>query len=318
MPKVTILLATFNGERYLKDQLNSILNQTFEDFVCYIHDDGSTDKTKLILKEYENISSKIKILDYPSCGSAKLNFMSLLNYVDTPYVMFCDQDDVWISNKIEKCYKYINSIVVNNKNKNVLVFSDLKIVNENLEILSNSYEKYENIVVENNISLNKVIVRNVTCGNTMIMTKELCDIIRKCKHPEKIVMHDYWFMLVACTIGEVKYIREPLVLYRQHNQNVCGAHSSNKKKWDKSISNYFIELRKLGFQQFIAAKKNWIKMCREQALELAELDELPYEYKKLCNEFGRLNKKCKIRRLIFYKKNNIKRDNDNYRLIIWG
>lgn len=318
MAKVSILLATFNGEKYLKEQLDSILNQTFQDFICYIHDDGSTDSTKLILERYESFSPKIKILNYPACGSAKLNFMSMLKYVDTPYVMFSDQDDVWVQDKIEKSYLFIKSIAENSSNENILVFSDLKIVDENLEVLCNSYEKYENIIATNNMTLNKVIVRNISCGNTMIITKQLCDIARKCKHPDNIVMHDYWLMLIACTLGKVKYIKEPLVLYRQHCQNVCGAHSVNNKNIISRVNEHFINIRKIGLKEFISRKKAWINMCRKQALELAELDELSPAQKKICYDFGHLDKKNKIQRLIFYKSNYIRRDNDNYRLIFWG
>ena len=113
--QVAILLATYNGERFIKDQLDSILNQTYQNFVCYIHDDGSTDRTVDILKKYvSKYPKKIKLLEYPGKKGAVGNFLSLIDYAvehcREQYYLFSDQDDIWLPQKIELEVKKIRKI----------------------------------------------------------------------------------------------------------------------------------------------------------------------------------------------------------------
>ena len=105
---LAILLATYNGEKFLPEQMDSLFSQTYADFVIYAHDDGSTDQTVGILRQYEKkYPEKLVILEYEPQGGAKNNFYSLMQRIDADYYMFCDQDDVWHPEKIEKTLKKI-------------------------------------------------------------------------------------------------------------------------------------------------------------------------------------------------------------------
>ena len=109
--EIAILLAACNGERYLAEQLDSLLDQSFTDWRLYIHDDGSKDGTNTILKAYAGkYPNRIRLIQAPPTGGAKDNFLFLLRTVDAPYIMFCDQDDVWMREKIEKTYRRMRMI----------------------------------------------------------------------------------------------------------------------------------------------------------------------------------------------------------------
>ena len=139
MEQIDILLATYNGEKYLKEQLDSILNQTYTNFRLLISDDCSKDYTRQILKEYEKKDSRIKLFfQEKNLGYVK-NFEFLLTKSTAEYIFFSDHDDIWYENKIEKCIKVL-------KEKNVdLLYSDCKQIDENGKVLQDSYLKYKNL-----------------------------------------------------------------------------------------------------------------------------------------------------------------------------
>ena len=133
--KVDILLATYNGEKYLKEQIESVLSQTYDNIQIIISDDCSTDKTREILKEYEK-NDKIKVFyQEKNLGYVK-NFEFLLKHVENELYMLCDQDDVWKKEKIEKSVEKLE------KENLDLVFGDLEVVDENLNTIHKSYNKY--------------------------------------------------------------------------------------------------------------------------------------------------------------------------------
>ena len=135
MEKIDILLATYNGEKYLKDQLDSILNQTYNNFRLLISDDCSTDKTRNILEEYKNKDNRIELFFQKNNLGVIRNFEFLLNKVENKYYMFSDQDDIWKEFKIEKSVKKIE------ESDSDLVYSDLEVVDENLKVKYDSYWK---------------------------------------------------------------------------------------------------------------------------------------------------------------------------------
>lgn len=142
-----ILLATYNGEKYLAEQLNSLLTQTYNDFVVYIHDDNSTDNTISIIDQFcLKYPKKFKHLKYESNHGPIANFMSLVDYanktIDSKYFCFCDQDDVWLPNKIDEEIKLIKKIERVYPRKPVLVYCDQKLTDKNLKIFATSSMKY--------------------------------------------------------------------------------------------------------------------------------------------------------------------------------
>ena len=145
MNKIYILLSTYNGEKYLKEQLDSLFSQSYKDFKLIVRDDGSNDKTLDILKKYD-----IELL--PSFGNlgVKKSFEKLLKYAsennEAKYFMFCDQDDVWKSDKIEKTLKKMQELEnLYGNNMPLLIHTDLEVVNENLKTINHSMWQYEKI-----------------------------------------------------------------------------------------------------------------------------------------------------------------------------
>lgn len=225
--KVAILMATYNGEKYISEQINSILRQTYEDWVLYISDDGSDDKTIQIIEAYiKKYQSKIKLINVGGRRGAKDNFTYLIHQIEEySYYMFCDQDDVWLENKIEKELELM--LILEKKNgveKPILVFSDMMVVNESLDVIDNSFLHYSNLTWEDNDLFVRYVIHNYTAGCCMLCNKRLIEL--SAPIPQKITMHDYWISLIAASMGVIEFIDQPLNLYRQHDNNAIGA-----QKW---------------------------------------------------------------------------------------
>lgn len=306
---IAILLATYNSERYLHELIDSLFNQTVDDFVCYIHDDGSKDNTNTILKEYQQkYTSRIRILEYAPTGSAKANFMSMLKYIDEDYAMFCDHDDVWSKDKIEVSLKRIKEIEGNDP---ALVFADMAVVDENLNIINPSFMKYTGINPLNTC-LNMLLVSNVVPGCTTIMNKKLYTIARKCTNYQNIRMHDQWCAMVAAATGKIDFLDKSVLLYRQHFDNVKGA-GRQKSKIEKIV---YICKRVFSLS-FLRERKEWHNMMAMQAYEISLLKETDPKSHFLCEGFYNVQKKRKMSRLRYYLKNDIHREKDNWWLLLW-
>lgn len=307
--EVAILLATYNSERYLHELLNSIFSQTMQDFICYIHDDGSKDGTKDIIRDYsERYPDRIQILEYPATGSAKANFMSMLSYAKEDYVMFCDHDDVWNIDKVEVLMKRIKEI---EGDKPALVFGDMTVVDQDLTTISPSFMQYTGLN-PHNLSLNMLLVANVVPGCTTVMNRKLYSIAQKCTDSSHIRMHDQWCAMVAAATGRIEYLDRPLLLYRQHIDNVKGA--GKAKGITGKIANIF---RRFFSGSFIEERNEWHRMMAIQAYEISLLEEADKESKDLCSGFYEVQKKNKLARLRFYQQHNIHREKDNWWLLLW-
>ena len=219
---ISILMATYNGERFIKEQIESLLKQTVLDFKLYINDDKSTDSTYLILQNYaNNHPDKIFVSqNEKNSGSAKDNFFQMMINHKDDYIMLCDQDDVWLPDKIEKSlYKIKELEEQHGASKPLLVYTDLEVVDENLNTISKSYFNTEDINNKKK-TLNKIVARNITTGCTVMYNRALAELIKE--NPEFMIMHDWWLTLIACAFGDADTIYEPTVLYRQHSDNEIG------------------------------------------------------------------------------------------------
>lgn len=227
---VQILLATYNGELYLEEQLDSIIKQTFTNWHVLIRDDMSSDNTPLIIEKYAlKYPAKFKVLkdSFGNLGSS-LNFEKLLEASDkNSYIMFCDQDDVWLPMKIELTLNKLLEIE-NKSNKTIpaLIFSDLFVVDKELNLINDSFWKYSKLNPRISSNINSIIANSVVTGCTMIFNKELNSII---KEIPKVIIHDQWVSILACKFGVISYVNRPLVLYRQHDKNVVGSALVNIK-----------------------------------------------------------------------------------------
>lgn len=259
--KVDILLATYNGEKYIKEQVESILNQTYENIQIIISDDCSTDKTRQVLKEYEN-NEKIKIFyQEKNLGYVK-NFEFLLKQVESNLYMLSDQDDVWKKEKVEKSVEKIES------EKLDLVFGDLEVVDENLNTLYKSYNRYMHLIhkikkYQKDYRLQYLY--NCMTGCTIISRKNWIDKVLPFPTNSKYMIHDYWLGLVIALNGKVGYIEEPYILYRQHGKNQVGSKKASKtaSKLEK-VRNISINTRIGTFETYVMHEKIFDEKLRKQ------------------------------------------------------
>lgn len=265
--KVDILLATYNGEKYLKEQIESVLNQTYENIQIIISDDCSTDGTRQILKEYEK-NEKIKVFyQEKNLGYVK-NFEFLLKQVENELYMLCDQDDVWKKEKIEKSVEKLE------KENLDLVFGDLEVVDENLNTIHKSYNQYMHM--QNKINkyckdYQLQYLYNCMTGCTILSKKEFLSKILPLPTNSKYMIHDYWIGLIVSLNGKVGYLSEPYILYRQHGNNQVGTKKASKTcKKLKDIRDFSIDIRLGVFETYIENEEIFSENLRKQNVEAFE------------------------------------------------
>lgn len=241
---IAILLATFNSERFLCEQIDSIFSQTYTEWKLFIRDDGSSDHTIEIIKRYQVKSPQKIILLSNNNKSLKAygNFVELMNRVDYDYYMFCDHDDVWLPDKIRICYDRIKKIEEVNMNKPIVVHTDMKVVNQNLEVISDSFWKYSRLL-PGHVSFWELVCCNAVNGCTMLFNKQAK---MACLGNEPYcLMHDTLVsQSVAAVGGIISAINEPTVLYRQHTDNVIGASNIPKLYFINRIKSIFPTLKR--------------------------------------------------------------------------
>lgn len=241
MEKIDILMATYNGEKYVAEQIDSILAQTYTNFNLIISDDGSTDSTREILEEYEKRDERIQVYyQEKNLGYIK-NFEFLLRKVTSDIYMLSDQDDIWLKEKIEKTYQKLQS------EKADLVYTDLKVVNQNLEEINPSFMRmmkfYQKAIKYTDYR--SVYLYNTVTGCTIMSKKKFINNIVPIPNQSKYVIHDLWIALVVGLSGKVVYMDEADILYRQHGNNQVGAKkTSNKMKTLEEIRELFITVKK--------------------------------------------------------------------------
>jgi len=298
---IDVMLSTFNGEKYLRSQLDSVIAQTFRDWRLIIRDDGSSDKTPEIIHEY--CCKEPERIFFVSNSGANVgpaaSFGRLLCESSSPYIMFCDQDDVWLPDKIEFSLAHMQKCEIKyTPSKPILVHTDLRVVSENMTTVSESFWKYQKID-PSKCSLNRLLVQNVITGNTVLINRALASLVPDV--PNDAIMHDWWLALVASAFGKIHWCQQPTVLYRQHRKNLLGAVPSGYR--------YIINLTS-NFQQV----RRSVNACKAQAARFL------YEYgKKLdgndlkvlqkfgaINDCGFINRRYIIFRYGIYKNSFIK------------
>lgn len=308
---IEILLATYNGERFLPEQIESITSQSFKDYNILASDDNSSDCTFEILRSYESVlGEKIKVVQ-SNTHSAKENFYNLLDMADAEYIALCDQDDFWESDKLEKSLKAIQRLERRyGKETPILVHSDLEIVDENLNSQNKKmseltgineaikYAKKESkylYTISTEKSFSRYLVENNITGNTVIINKALLDIY---KRPKVSFMHDWWLGLIALTFGKVGFLNECLVKYRQHESNELGAKNPlelrNIKKRNKQ------KIRE-NYDCMFAQVEEFLRLYKDELGKSRSADT--YFARKYLNAFANMkskNRVSKIRDILKY------------------
>lgn len=220
---IAILLATYNGARFLGEQLDSLFRQTYTDFTVYVHDDGSTDATCEILHQYASAHpGKLVLMSDEKPGRGPMgSFMWLLENTDAEYYMFCDQDDVWLETKIEHTLRRMRDVERLHPGKPVLIHTDLRVVDERLNTRYESFWKRKGYRVDVSKRFNFTCLGNVFTGCTILINQALKQISLPVSPHAK--MHDQWLGIVAAKYGVVENLKEQTLLYRQHGMNAAGA-----------------------------------------------------------------------------------------------
>lgn len=233
---ITIVLATFNGEKYLKELLESIFSQTCQEFQLIVGDDHSTDGTLAILEVFQTkYPGRMEVHAYKDNLGPRENFARILENVTDDYILFADQDDVWLPQKIElSLSKMLAMEEQYGSSTPLLVHSDLTIVSEDLRMISPSWKQYASVYPQS-YQINRLLIRNVIPGCSVMINRELLFLalpLPKCG------MHDYWIALVAASLGQIGLIEEATLLYRQHTNNVIGAKLYNFSWfWNEILTN---------------------------------------------------------------------------------
>ena len=227
--KVTILLSTYNGEQFLAEQIKSIQEQTYKGWQLLIRDDGSTDGTRAVIEDFCRKDDRIAFINRgnPQNLGVIQSFHSLLQYQDSDFYLFSDQDDVWLPDKIAmqlaEADKYDSS-------QPLLVYPDLKVVDQELQVVHESMIRTQSDHA--NTELVQELTENTVTGGVSMINRALAQLWTG-KEEHELLMHDWYLGLLAAAFGNLVYIDKPGELYRQHSNNVLGARTLRKrvKNW---------------------------------------------------------------------------------------
>ncbi len=227
---VDILMAVYNGEKYLREQIDSIINQSYKSWRLFICDDCSGDSSFKIASEYaERYKGKIIALKNPApTGSAQDNFMGMLKLAEADYIMFSDQDDVWLPDKIRLTLGKMKRLEKKGKNIPLLVHTELEPVNAELDTISESFTRFQGLDPSAR-SLNRLLAQNNVSGCTTMINRRLLEIVKNAK-PSDMLMHDWWFALAAASFGKIGFVPEATIKYRNHGANQLGAVNNRNLK----------------------------------------------------------------------------------------
>lgn len=258
---IQILLSTYNGAAFLEEQLESLLAQTYQDWQLLIRDDGSRDATPEIIKKYATKHQKIVFLE-DSLGNlgASQSFAVLLEQTQDLYIMFCDQDDVWLPDKIALSISKMKELENQHRATTpILVHSDLVVVKQSLEVIADSMWHYQ----QNNPYIAKhfhrSLMQNAVTGCTVMINKSLKELAMPI--PRLASMHDWWLALVATAFGQVGIIEKSTILYRQHGKNEVGAQAWTGRHLIKKALHFW---QREALQASLQAVENQSKAFTEQ------------------------------------------------------
>lgn len=232
-PDVLVLMSTYNGEKYLEAQVQSILNQENVNVTLLIRDDGSKDSTLDILNRLQSTHQNIKVLSEPNKGSAQSFFRLLRISADLNFQYYClsDQDDIWEPQKLDRAVSFLK----NSADTPALYCSNLKVVDSDLNFVRMMNKPGTFPYKDTSL------LKNIVTGCTAVMNRKFIELFNSLPIPQKAVMHDWWLYCLACYFGNIIYDQEAFIKYRQHSANVYGARSnswgSRLKGLNSSIKN---------------------------------------------------------------------------------
>ena len=218
MNTIDIAMATYNGELFISEQINSIIKQTHQDWVLYISDDGSTDKTVNIINKFVLEDSRIKLINVDRQGGVISNFNKALKSTSAEFIVLSDQDDLWPEDRLEVLLSAISKD--NNVNQPKLVFTDLTLIDGAGKIIAKSLYKENSLNPLENLRGHNLLWKCTVYGCTTIMNRALLDIALPI--PINAHMHDQWLAMKAHQNKGLAFLDVSTIMYRQHTNNVVG------------------------------------------------------------------------------------------------
>ena len=285
MYKVQVLLSTYNGEKYIKEQIESILNQKEVEVSLLIRDDASSDKTIEIIGKLADKNNNIIYYKDENLGPAR-SFMDLLyKSGEYDYYAFADQDDIWQKQKLISAINMLKE----KENEPSLYMSALEVVDENLNLI-------ETKKVNGNLSFEGEMIRNFATGCTMVLNKKLCDIIKQ-YNPSYLIMHDSWITRVCYAVGGNVIIDDnSYIKYRQHTGNVLGYKDEGFQKIKRQFKIAFKNNISMRVNIAKELKNGYYKMLTNEAKEVVD-NLINYKEDKKAKKWLLHNKKFRTNNL---------------------
>jgi rhamnosyltransferase len=223
--ELLILLSSFNGHKFISDQINSIRRQTYSDWTLLIRDDRSSDNTVALVESIARQDQRIRLLrDTKGNLGPAANFGVLLSHAlqsGARYVALADQDDVWLPTKLAHEMELLrDQEAAVGPATPLLVHSDLAVVREDLSLLHRSFLEFQGIRHQSSAPLPRLLVQNFVTGATVLLNRALLEVAVPVP---QVIMHDWWLALCAAALGRLLYLPESTVLYRQHGSNAQGS-----------------------------------------------------------------------------------------------
>ncbi|QCT22031.1 glycosyltransferase family 2 protein [Jejubacter calystegiae] len=231
--KVDVVLACYNGEKFIAEQIDSILNQSHKNISLIITDDGSSDKTSNIIELYQQTDNRVIVISKERAGGVIQNFERGLSASSSDYIMLSDQDDIWHTDKIKICLEKAVKEECGKENGPLLIYSDLCLVNERLDVISTSFYQYSGLNPERNLHIENLSWMGSVMGCTILMNRAALNLVLPFRYP--LVMHDHWLAFKTLESGRIFYLDKPLVYYRQHSENVSGGLGGNKNIFKRML-----------------------------------------------------------------------------------
>ena len=231
LQRVAIIMATFNGGRFVEEQIHSIQKQTYADWVLYVRDDGSRDDTVKKLLQFEGKDQRVRLVsdEIGNLGVIE-NYSTLMKVAleeNIDYVFFADQDDIWHPKKLATMLAAMRELELAHENKiPLLVHCNLAVVNEKGLPITDSFVKFSRLS-PTTVDLGVMLCQNQVTSCACVINRTLLELAYPV--PREVLMHDWWLALLASSVGKIAFIPKPLVMYRQHASNVLGAISLGQR-----------------------------------------------------------------------------------------
>ncbi len=312
---VSIVMAVYNGEKYLREQLDSIRKQTDRQWKLFIRDDGSTDRTVSIISQFKRSVPQEVVILHNNGGKrgAKHNFLALIDYVSDDYVMFCDQDDVWKPDKIKHTLRFMKKAErLQQDGWPVLVHSNLAVADAEGRVVSDSF--FNSAGLPKQSKTGNLLIQNNVTGCTVMINRALLSLAKNLPNAcrENCIMHDYWLALCAQIFGKIYFLDESTVSYRQHGENSVGAKDS------KSIAYLMGRLRdgRKDYKRQMEASRKQARCFYHYYKPLLE----GREEAALLKSYGNLGRRGKFVRCCFYIRHHVWKQGAVRKMmqLIWG